>query len=305
MKPSRSKYNRPNVTTAAQVRLIYTHPFTQGAFLMRGIIETTIFLGAALFAAASATAQAPTMPYDHIHLNVPDPAAAASWYEKNFGGRRITEGPDRLMFGSTRFMFLRKADAKPSSGSAVDHVGFSFANLDAKMKEFEAAGIKIVTPVRDVQGLFKLGFVEDPWGTRIEVVQDPELLGLHHVHMRWPNPDEVFAWLLGKFGGQKTQLKGRIDAVKYSAAGFSDMWVLVQKGEAEPSEGHAIDHIGWRSTGALAKTIDELRGKSVSILTEPRPLTLPKGPAINFAYVAGPAGAKIEIVERPGLKPGE
>jgi hypothetical protein len=42
----------------------------------------------------------------------------------------------------------------------------------------------------------------------------------------------------------------------------------------------------------------------VTVTTEPRPLSLPNGPAINFSYVAGPAGAKIEIVERPGLKPG-
>jgi len=257
----------------------------------------------ALLLAAAAAAQ--TFPYDHIHVNVPDPAAAANWYEKYFGGRRITEAPDRLMFGSTRFMFLRKADAKPSSGSAIDHVGFSFANLDAKMKEFEAAGIKIVTPARDTPGLFKLGFVEDPWGTRIEVVQDPELLGLHHVHLRGSNPDEIFTWLLAKFGGQRTQLKGRIDAIKYSAAGFSDMWILAQRGESEPSEGHAIDHIGWRSTGALSKTIDELRAKGVTVTSEPRPLPLPNGPTINFSYVAGPAGTKIEIVERPGLKPGE
>jgi catechol 2,3-dioxygenase-like lactoylglutathione lyase family enzyme len=248
---------------------------------------------------------AQTFPYDHIHVNVPDPKAAADWYEKNFGGRRITEAPDRLMFGSTRFMFLRKADAKPSAGSAIDHVGFSFKDLDAKMKEFEAAGVKIVTPVRDVPGLFKLGFVEDPWGTRIEVVQDPDLLGLHHVHMRGPDPEEVFTWLLAKFGGERTKLKGRIDAVKYSADGFSNMWILVQKGEAEPSEGHAIDHIGWRSTGPLAKTIEDLHAKGVTVLTQPRPLPLPNGPTINFSYVAGPAGAKIELVERPGLKPGE
>ncbi len=252
---------------------------------------------------ASATAQ--TFPYDHIHLNVPDPAAAANWYEKYFGGRRITEAPDRLMFGSTRFMFLKKADAKPSSGSSVDHVGFSVADLDAKMKEFQAAGIKIVTPIQDVPGLFKLAFVEDPWGTRIEVVQDPELLGLHHIHLRGPDPDEVFTWLLAKFGGQRTKLKGQIDAIKYSAPGFSDMWILVQKGDSEPSEGHAIDHIGWRSTGPLTATIDGLRAKGVTVTSEPRPLTLPNGPAINYSYVAGPAGVKIEIVERPGLKPGE
>ncbi len=46
------------------------------------------------------------------------------------------------------------------------------------------------------------------------------------------------------------------------------MWILVTKGEAEPSIGHAIDRIGWRSTKPLAGTITEL-------------------------------------VERPGLKPGQ
>ena len=255
--------------------------------------------------AFSGSAAAQTFPYDHIHVNVPDPAVAANWYEKYFGGRRITEAPDRLMFGSTRFMFLKKADAKPSAGSAIDHVAFSFANLDAKMKEFEAAGIKIVTPAREAPGLNKVAIVEDPWGTRIMVVQDPELLGLHHVQLFGPNPEEIFAWLLAKFGGQRTKMKGVADAVKYSAPGFSDMWILVGRGNPEPSEGHAIDHIGWRSTGPLAMTIDGLRAKGVTVLTEPRPLVLPNGPAINYSYVAGPAGAKIELVERPGLKPGE
>ncbi len=154
-------------------------------------------------------------PYDHVHLLVPDTAAAANWYEKNFGGKRITEAPDRLMYGSTRFMFIRSATAKPSTGSAIDHVGFSVPDLDAKMKELEAGGVKIVQPVRDVPGLFKLGFVEDPWGTRIEVVQDPELLGLHHIHLRGPDPEAIFTWLLAKFGGERTKLKGRLDAVRY------------------------------------------------------------------------------------------
>jgi len=274
---------------------------------MQMVRSVTLALAVAAAAAVSAVAQAPvpTLPYDHIHLNVPDPAAAASWYEKNFGGRRITEAPDRLMFGSTRFMFLRNAAAKPSAGSAIDHVGFSVADLDATMKALEAAGAKVTTPAREVQGLFKLAFVEDPWGTRIEVVQDPELLGLHHMHLRAPNPEEAFSWLLGNFGGQKTQMKGRLDAVKYSADGFSDVWILVTKGEAEPSIGHAIDHIGWRSTRPLNETIDALVAKGVQKTSEPRPLTLPNGPSINFAYVAGPAGARIELVERPGLKPGQ
>src|SRR6266705_4165752 len=141
-------------------------------FAARRLACTCVGLvAAASLAAPRAAAQTPIMQIvDHIHLNVPDQAKAVEWYQKNFGGQPMTEAPDRLMFGDTRLIFLRNPNGQPSSGSAIDHLGFSFADLDAKMKEFEAADVKVVTPVRDVQGLFKLGFVEDPWGTRIEVV---------------------------------------------------------------------------------------------------------------------------------------
>ena len=174
---------------------------------MRRFLLSAIFLCFG-FSFLGGSAKAQTYPYDHIHLNVPDPAAAANWYEKNFGGRRITEAPDRLMYGSTRLMFLQKADAKPSAGSAIDHIGFSFADLDAKMKEFEAAGVKIVTAGARSPGLFKLAFVEDPWGTKIEVVQDPELLGLHHVHMRAADPEEVFSMAAGEIRRRARKAQG-------------------------------------------------------------------------------------------------
>jgi predicted enzyme related to lactoylglutathione lyase len=227
---------------------------------MRALTVVAALACGLLTSATIASAQ--TLPYDHIHLNVPDTAAAANWYEKNFGGRRITEAPDRIMFGAVRLMFLRKTtETPPSSGSVIDHIGFSFADLDAKMKELEANGVKVVTPVRDVAGLFKLGFVEDPWGTRIEVVQDTELLGLHHIHLRSPQPEAMLTWLQEKFGGERKQLKGRLDAMFYRAPGFTDMWILVQRGESTPSLGKAIDHIGWRSTGPLGDTINGLRAK--------------------------------------------
>ena len=272
---------------------------------MKNVSRYLLMLAAFAWFIGKPSAQTPTYPYDHIHLNVPDPAVASAWYEQHIGGRRHTEAPDRIMYGSTRLMFLRNATAKPSEGSAIDHIGFSFADLDAKMKEWEAAGIKVVTPMRDVPGLFKLAFLEDPWGTRIEVVQDPELLGLHHLHLRNPNPDEGYAWLLDTFGGKRQPLKGRLDAVRYDYEGFSSVWILITKGEAEPSQGRAIDHIGWRSVGPLADTMNALRAKKVVVTSEPRPLKLPNGPPINFSYVAGPAGARIELVERPGLKPGQ
>ena len=80
--------------------------------------------------------------------NAPDPAATANRYEQYLGGRRITEAPDRLMFGSTRLLFLKKADAKPSAGGATDHIGFSFADLDPKMKEFEPGVRRVMNATR-------------------------------------------------------------------------------------------------------------------------------------------------------------
>jgi catechol 2,3-dioxygenase-like lactoylglutathione lyase family enzyme len=250
-------------------------------------------LMAVLAAAVSAAAQTPILPIvDHIHLNVPDQAKAVEWYQKHFGGTPMTEAPDRLMLGDTRLIFLKNEKGQPSAGSALDHIGFSVADLDAKMKELEAAGAKIVNPIRDVQGLFKLAFVEDPWGTRIEVVQDSDKLGLHHVHLRGPDPDAILGWYKQKFGGDTGKLKGRIDGLNYSG-----VWLLVTRGDAAPSDGHAIDHIGWRTPNLAEKTL-QLKAQDVKFTTEPRPLKLASGTMVNFAYLEGPSGAKIELVQR-------
>jgi catechol 2,3-dioxygenase-like lactoylglutathione lyase family enzyme len=229
---------------------------------------------------------------DHIHLNVPDQAKALQWYQKHFGGQPLAEAPDRLMFGDTRLIFLKNDHAQPSAGSALDHIGFSVSNLDATMQALEPDGAKVTTSARDVPGLFKLAFVDDPWGTHIEIVQDSEKPGLHHVHLRAPDPGATLAWYKEKFGGESAKLKGRIDGLKYSG-----VWILAQRGEATASEGHAIDHIGWRTDDLKAKTA-ELKSQNVKFTTEPRPLTLASGTVVNFAYLEGPVGAKIELVQR-------
>jgi len=255
----------------------------------------TLMLSAAVAVAiaARAAAQTPVIPIlDHIHLNVPDQAKAVEWYQKHFGGQPFAEAPDRVMFGDTRLIFLKNDKGQPSTGSALDHLGFSVPDLDAKMKEFEAAGVKIVNPARDVPGLFKLAFIEDPWGTRIEVVQDADKLGLHHMHLRGPDPAAILAWYKDRFTGEPGKLKDRIDGLK-----LSGVWIVVQRGDATPSEGHAIDHIGFRTSNLDRKTA-ELKAQGVKFTTEPRPLKLAGGAVVNFAYLEGPAGAKIELVQR-------
>ena len=266
-------------------------------------------LAAVLSTAGLATTVAQTrtqLPFDHIHLN--EPAAEASqWWEKNIpGGRRITEAPNRIMYGAVRLMFLSPRSSGGSDGSVIEHLGFSVADLDATMRALAAIGTKVVEPVSSTPGLYKAALIESPWGTRVQLVEDRDLLGLHHVQLRSPDPDKAEQWLLDTFGGERTKIRGQLGAVKYAGVpGFTTVYIVAAKGSSVPSQGRAIDHIGWRSTATIAETKTMLEGKSVQLTSQPRPLELPNGPSINFFYVAGPDGARIEIVERPGLKPGQ
>jgi hypothetical protein len=74
------------------------------------------------------------------------------------------------------------------------------------------------------------------------------------------------------------------------------VWLLVQRGENFPSTEGTIDHIGWRSpeTGGMVARLTAL---GAELTSEPRDLTLPNG-VIRFFYIAGPEGARVELVER-------
>lgn len=230
---------------------------------------------------------------DHIHLAVPDQAKAVAWYQKHFAGQAMAnEGPERLMFGETRVIFQKNDKPLPSTGGSVDHIGFSVTDLDATLSRLTADGATVETPARDVPGLFKLAFVNDPWGVRIEVVQDAAKLGLHHVHLRAPNPETALAWYVDKIGGPVAKFKDRIDGIN-----LGGVWLLVQKGEAAPSAGRAIDHLGFRPSN-VDTVVAGLKSKGVKVTTEPRPLTLPSGVSMRLAFVESPEGVRIELVQR-------
>jgi catechol 2,3-dioxygenase-like lactoylglutathione lyase family enzyme len=240
-----------------------------------------------LVLAAFVGLQADTFPYDHMHYGVPDPEKAVDWYLTRLGAQRGA-APDRVVFGRTIFAFAKTGNPLPSVGSVIDHVAFSVPDVEAKIKELQAAGVKVVAPARDVPGLFKAGFIEDPWGGKIELVQDPTALGFHHIHLRVPDPDGSLKWYVDNFGGQRTKLKGRLDAVKYANP---QVWLIIEKGDdAVPSQGHVIDHLGW-AVGNVDAKISNLASKGLKTV-EPRAVR-----NLRIAFVEGPGGVRIELVQ--------
>src|ERR1700688_2866584 len=113
-----------------------------------------------LLVAASAFADGPAVQaidFHNVHIRVSDPAKAGEWYVKYLGAT-AGRAPQLINFGKTLIEFVKTDNAKPSAGSVIDHIGLSYPDLAAKMKDFEAGGAKIVTPVKDTPGLFALGF---------------------------------------------------------------------------------------------------------------------------------------------------
>lgn len=233
---------------------------------------------------------------DHLHLGVPDPAAGAAWYHKYLDGMPTPEGPERVMFGQTRMIFQMTKTPLPSSESVLYELGFSVKDLDRTMKTMQADGVNIVTPARALPGLYKAAVIEDPWGTRIALVQDSQRLGLHHIVIHAPDPATALAWYADKFGGKPARFKGKIDGIDYGG-----VWLLAERGDSKPSQGHAIDHIGFRPINVDAAVV-ALKAKNVKVLTEPRPLTLASGTTMRLAFIEGPEGIRIEMVQRDNLK---
>jgi len=223
----------------------------------------TAFL-AAVSGASSLSAQT-TVPYDHVHLAAPDQAAAVAWYQKMFGGETLAEGKDRLMYGTTRFIWLKSDTAGPSADTAIDHIAFSVADKAP-------------------------GFTTDPWGVKIEIVNDPKLRGFHHVHLRSTDPATSLKWYQQRFGGEPTKYKGA-DALKYGG-----MLVMIEKSATAPtpSLGRALDHLGWRITD-LDRTLADLKG--IKVLQGVTNLQLATGP-VRYSFVEDPGGVKIELVQR-------
>lgn len=240
----------------------------------------------ALSARAGATQTVRTIPYDHIHLAVPDPDKAYQWYVTNLDGQ-AGENPGRVMFEPftgrrplpVLLMFLRLPGAEPSDGGVIDSIGFSVPDVAAKVKALEAAGAKAVGPA----------VVVDPWGTKIELVNDVPGRGFHHVTLRVQDPEATIRWFASTFGGARTRIAGR-DALRYGRT-----YLVVTNGErTAPSQGRSIDHLGFAPRDMAADTA-AMKAQGVKFTTEPS--ATPNQLGHRTAYVEAPGGIRIELVE--------
>ena len=233
----------------------------------------------------------------HVHLTATTGEEGAQWYIRNMECQAVPGRKEIAKCGEVYLLFLTRGSKGGSDGTGVRHIGFSVADLPAKMRQFETAGVKIAEPpLREIPGMFKLAFVEDPWGTRIEVVEDPESLGFHHILLHSSDPDATLNWYHDVFGGKRAKLKGRADSLL-----FGKLWLLAvrptpREAKLAPSEGRSIDHIGF-SFADLASAALDLKGQGIILRQESR--TVNSTLVSKAAFLIGPDDVLIEIVQPP------
>lgn len=243
-------------------------------------------IGLALLATSSAVAL--EAKYHHVHLNVTDAAAGSKWYADMLGGQAKKVGFfSATGFGKTTLIFFQaKPGFEGSRGSVVDHIGFSYPDLAAKLKQLADAKVEIVSPIEQ-EGPIKYAFIKDPWGTLIELVEDPEIEGFHHVHLAVTDPQAALAWYQQAFGGESARFAGLIPGIRNG-----DMWLLVKKVDQPlaATKGRSIDHLSW----AYADLDDAAKQlKDYGVKFESEPFAFGSG---KIAFVVDPNGVRIELV---------
>ena len=259
---------------------------------MRSIALT---LGFCLLAAGAAAAEpaARAIDYDNVHIRVLDPEKAAAWYVSALGAtmsKPPAPGTGQVTFGSNVITITKGDSVVPSTGTMIDHIGISYKDLDAAVKKAEAAGAKVTSPPRESPGIFRFAYIEDPWGIRIEMVEDSERLGFHHVHLRVKDPAATLAWYTQNFGGEAAKLRGKLDGVR-----FNGVWLFAMAGADAPPP-TAIQLVALRVDDVDA-ALKGLNANGVKTVTEAREL-----PALRYAFVQDPNGIRVEVVKR-NIKP--
>ncbi len=251
----------------------------------------------------TATFGVPTLAaeYHHVHIAAPSPSEAVAWYAEHMECDPVIERGNAVVCQGVEIVFFTGASVGGSAGTGVDHIGFSFADLEAKMSELEGVGVggggvrlqrfEDGTTFRDVPGLFRIAFVFDPWGTRIELVEDPDRLGFHHVHLSAADPGATLAWYEDLFGGERDRLGGRIDGLR-----FGEVWLLAsQHAEGAPAttDGRTLDHISF-VVDEMSEAAADMREYGVTFEQEPE---VAGRNGAQRAFLAGPDRVRVAVVE--------
>ena len=273
---------------------------------MKKTMLIALALGLTLVAGTATAQPAPVnqagVTMGHWHIASKDVEANKKLFVA-MGGKLYMPGGQPLIMFPGLYISLILGNEKGEGGtvgSTVNHVGFIVDNVQKRVAEWKAKGVKVLPGGALPGGGNRLdqAYVETPDGVRMEILEDKMQtvpIRNEHIHFFLPAAEipKAVEWYAKTFGGQAAT---RNNAPVVNLPGVQLRFNPADTKQA-PTRGRVLDHIGFDTTDHPA-VVKRLEGMGIK-LDQP----VGKGATGNtITYITDPWGTRIEIVQR--LPPG-
>lgn len=286
----------------------------------------SLCLGAAVLIAQQPAPATPS-PYrfHHVHLNTTNAKAAVDFYTSTFKAERamFADKVPAVNAQGKWLLFNEVAQAPPSAViSPMYHIGWGAPDMKGTYDRFVSKGVKFETPLTDISQVLQSGsgrtffaYVDGPDHAMIEI-NTAATDNFQHVHFLSNDPVSAGQWVMKNFGATGNANASRearvynglqiypfmganLDGIQFfwypkafGSGSYPDAW----KGRTDfaSSRGRVIDHIAFSVEG-LDKALTQLEANGVKVLQRPQ---MTMNGLIRSAFVEGPDGTELEIVER-------
>ena len=265
------------------------------------VLVTLIFV----LTLTAGTAAAQPAPFNEVGVTMGHWHIASKDVEANkklflaMGGKLFMPGGNPLIMFPGTYINLNLGDQKGeggTQGSVVNHVGFIVNNVQQRVAQWKAAGVRVLPGGNN---RLDQAFVETPDGVRIEILEDKTQsmpIRNEHVHLSLPESEipRAQAWYAKTFGGKPGT---RNNAPVVDIPGVQIRFANADTKQT-PTRGRVLDHIGFdvKDHEAFVK----------KIVAEGIKLDEPVRKAANgstLTYITDPWGTRIEIIQRAPLGP--
>ncbi|MDR2212013.1 MAG: VOC family protein [Pseudomonadales bacterium] len=260
--------------------------------ILKHIIRATA-IGALFLTAAAQSELAPPnadgISIGHTHLIVPDLAKHREIW-KSFGATEASSGTLQLLRFPGMDILLREGQpSAPSGETSANHIAFSVPDYSAIKATLDAIGVTYVLDNPDPGQIL----ADLPDGVRIEFLVNPEQqepVVFHHIHLAAVDQPALRDWYVNVFGAEIGERNGMPSAL---IPGGRVDFIAARGGDPKPSQGAAIDHIGFE-VADLNTFATKLESLNIPFNRPPQRVD-----AINLtiAFITDPVGTYIELTE--------
>ena len=214
------------------------------------------------------------------------------------GLHRLTAGTTPAPPATRSSSFFEREPTGPSVGSGVDHIGFSFPDLAAKMDSFEgrpASGSS--SPCGRSRACSSWRSSRTRGAPRSRWSRTPSGSASTTSTSGRPTPAAALDWYEHIFDGERDSLKGRIAGLRYGT-----VWLLISRGptaRAGPDRGPGVRSPGLAVPRPAGRRRGDSRRRASTSRWSRAPFTNPLGEDMLISFVVGPDGVRIERSVQP------